>query len=118
MGRIATTSSIVLLLAVAPWVAHGQDNQTVYRVVTSRAVPGQLIELIALYEERAALYESLGEEEEMVYWLTLSSELGNGIASYTLGRYYNRQRGEYRRTLRYRKLAKEQGYQPPPLPEQ
>jgi len=41
---------------------RGQDEQTVYRVINTRAAPGQLVELIDLFEDRAALYRSLGEE--------------------------------------------------------
>lgn len=54
-------------LALAPPVDHGhapgllQDAQ-LYRVVTVRAAPGRLLDLIELHRDRMALLDSLGEE--------------------------------------------------------
>ncbi len=52
--------------------------------------------------------------DEMLRWLSVSSALGNGLASYKLYRYYNAERRTLADAIRYKSLAKKQGYSGPP----
>jgi len=61
----------------------------------------------------ALAYEKRKYSSKMLRWLLVSSAMGNGIASYKLGRYYAATRGGYFDAVRYRRLARTQGYTPP-----
>ena len=52
--------------------------------------------------------------DEMVRWLSVSSALGNGLASYKLYRHYNASRRTLADAIRYKSLARTQGYTGPP----
>lgn len=51
---------------------------------------------------------------EMLRWLAVSSALGNGLASYRLYKFYNDERRSQLEAVKFRHLAKQQGYDGPP----
>lgn len=52
---------------------------------------------------------------EMLKWLLLSSNLGNGLSSYKLYAYYAADPTGYSKSIKYRNLAVKQGYCGPPV---
>ncbi len=61
----------------------------------------------------ALAYEKRRDTGKMLRWLLVSSAMGNGRASYQLGRYYAARKGGYFNAVKYRSLARNQGYTPP-----
>ena len=54
------------------------------------------------------------DTDAMLRWLVVSSALGNGLASYKLYRLYNAERRTLADAIRFKSLAKKQGYTGPP----
>jgi len=53
------------------------------------------------------------DETEMLHWLSLSSALGNGLASYKLYRFFAAQDSGYAKAVKFKSLASRQGYYGP-----
>lgn len=61
----------------------------------------------------AMTYEKRRNTPNMLRWLLVSSAMDNGIASYRLARYYAARPDGYFNAVKYRNLARTQGYTPP-----
>jgi hypothetical protein len=75
-------------------------------------------EINAMYRT-ARVYEEGGrgvepDRIEMLHWLALSSQLGNGLASYQLYRYFATEGNSRGSAAHFKKLADKQGYYGPP----
>jgi hypothetical protein len=62
----------------------------------------------------ASLYERANDTDSMLKWLQIASAAGNGQASYRLYRIFNGTRRHLLDAIKYRSLARQQGYVSPP----
>ena len=56
----------MLMVALIAVGSQGPDDAYLYRTLTVRAAPGQLLEVIELYKERMSAYEAAGEQPPLM----------------------------------------------------